>query len=109
MSHTEKDRLAAAVEERWLEFQDGLSDKRKYPIRQFRAFWQAGVRYAEQVKQGVQQQPGGQAAIRSGAVVCGRGRKLGYQRRNTSSSSPSRTFVRVCNNRCAPRSVHPIC
>jgi hypothetical protein len=50
MSSSEKDRLAAEVEERWLEFQDGLSDKRKYPIRQFRAFWQAGVRYAEQVK-----------------------------------------------------------
>ena len=50
MLHNEKDRLAAEVEERWLDFQEGLSDKRKYPIQQFRAFWQAGVRYAEVVK-----------------------------------------------------------
>jgi hypothetical protein len=34
-----------------------------------------------------QQQPGGRAAFRSGAVVCGCGRNRGYERRNTSSTS----------------------
>jgi len=50
MPENEKDRLAAEVEERWLDFQEGLSNKRKYPIQQFRAFWQVGVRYSELVK-----------------------------------------------------------
>ena len=32
----------------WVEFQEGLtSDKRKYPIQQFKAFWTATKRYAE--------------------------------------------------------------
>ena len=57
----------------------------------------------------MQQQPGGQATFCSGDVICGWGRNLGYQRRNTSSSSSLRIFVRVCNKRCAPRSVHCIC
>src|ERR1035438_1827486 len=33
----------------------------------------------------------------------------GYHRRNTSSSSSFRTFVRVCSRRWAPRKVQPIC
>jgi hypothetical protein len=44
---SEKDRLAAEVEDRWVKFQDGLSNKRRYPVEQFRAFWEAGKRYAE--------------------------------------------------------------
>ena len=47
---SEKDRLAAEVEDRWLDFQDGLSNKRRYPVEQFRAFWEAGKRYAELTK-----------------------------------------------------------
>jgi hypothetical protein len=40
MSSPEKDRLAAEAMECWVDFQDGLtSDKRKYPIQQFKAFW----------------------------------------------------------------------
>jgi hypothetical protein len=39
--------LAAEVEERWLDFQAGLSNKRRYPVEQFRAFWESGKRYAE--------------------------------------------------------------
>ena len=32
----------------WVDFQEGLtSDKRKYPIQQFKAFWTATKRYAE--------------------------------------------------------------
>ena len=32
----------------WVDFQDGLtSDKRKYPIQQFKAFWAVTKRYAE--------------------------------------------------------------
>ena len=34
--------------ERWADFQEGLSsDKREYPIQQFRAFWRVANRYAE--------------------------------------------------------------
>jgi len=40
-------RLAAQVADRWVKFQDGLSNKRRYPVEQFRAFWEAGKRYAE--------------------------------------------------------------
>ena len=47
MPISEKDRLAAEVEDRWVDFQDGLSNKRRYPVEQFRAFWDAGKRYAE--------------------------------------------------------------
>ncbi len=50
MANSEKGRLAAEVEERWLDFQDALSDKRRYPVEQFRAFWDAGKRYSELTK-----------------------------------------------------------
>ncbi len=50
MPPSEKDRLAAEVEERWLHFQEALSDKRRYPVRQFREFWEAARRYAELTK-----------------------------------------------------------
>ena len=48
---------------------------------------------------GERQEVGGQATFCSDPVVRASGRNLGYQRRNTSSSSLLRTFVRVCNNR----------
>jgi hypothetical protein len=48
MPSPEKDRLAAEAMECWVDFQDGLtSDKRKYPIQQFKAFWAVTKRYAE--------------------------------------------------------------
>ena len=47
MPISQKDRLAAEVAERWLDFQDGLSNKRRYPVEQFRTFWEAGKSYAE--------------------------------------------------------------
>ena len=47
MANSEKERLAAEVEDRWLDFQGALSNKRRYPVEQFRAFWEAGKRYAE--------------------------------------------------------------
>ena len=47
MPNSEKERLAAEVEVRWVDFQGALSDKRKYPVAQFRTFWEAGKRYAE--------------------------------------------------------------
>ena len=47
---SEKDRLAADVVDRWVDFQDGLRNKRKYPVERFRAFWDAGKRYAELTK-----------------------------------------------------------
>ena len=46
MPDSEKERLAAEIERLWLDFQLGLSNKRKYPLQQFRAFWTAGRRYA---------------------------------------------------------------
>jgi hypothetical protein len=33
-----------------VDFQHALSDKRRYPVQQFRAFWQAGRQYAELTK-----------------------------------------------------------
>ena len=50
MPRSEKDRLAAEFEERWMGFQMALSDKRKYPIQQFRVAWEIGRRYAEMTK-----------------------------------------------------------
>jgi hypothetical protein len=47
MANSEKERLAGEVAARWAEFQDGLSNRRRYPVAQFRAFWEAGKRYAE--------------------------------------------------------------
>ena len=48
MLSPEKNRLAAEAMECWADFQDGLSsDKRKYPIQQFKAFWAVVMRYAE--------------------------------------------------------------
>lgn len=51
MLTSEKDRLAAEAMCRWEDFQEGLSsEKRKYPIQQFQAFWSATKRYAELTK-----------------------------------------------------------
>jgi hypothetical protein len=50
MPRSEKDRLASEVQERWIDFNMALSDKRKYPVQQFRAFWEAGRLYAEMTK-----------------------------------------------------------
>jgi hypothetical protein len=47
VSRSDKDRMAAEVQERRIDFSMALSDKRKYPIAQFKAFWEAGKRYAE--------------------------------------------------------------
>jgi hypothetical protein len=48
MPTSEKDRLAAEAMDRWEDFQEGLSsEKRKYPIQQFQAFWSATKRYAD--------------------------------------------------------------
>lgn len=47
---SEKDRLASEVGDRWVDFQMALSDKGKYPIGQFKAFWEAGRRYAEMTR-----------------------------------------------------------
>jgi len=48
MPPPEKDRLAAEAMECWADFQDALSsDKRKYPIQQFKTFWAVTKRYAE--------------------------------------------------------------
>jgi len=50
MPRPEKDRLAAEFEERWSDFQVALSDKRKYPVQQFRVAWEIGLRYADMTK-----------------------------------------------------------
>src|ERR1700722_2520959 len=51
MPMSEKDQLAAEAMSRWEHFQLSLSsEKRRYPIQQFRAFWTAATRYAESTK-----------------------------------------------------------
>jgi hypothetical protein len=47
---SEKDRLAAQVESRWVDFQFALSDKRRYPLQTFEAFVEAARRYAALTK-----------------------------------------------------------
>jgi hypothetical protein len=50
MPSSEKERLAAQVECRWVDFQDALSDKRGYPLQSFKAFVETAKRYAELTK-----------------------------------------------------------
>jgi len=48
MPSREMDRLATEAMQCWADFQEGLSsDKQKYPLQQFRAFWAVTKRYAE--------------------------------------------------------------
>ena len=48
MSTSEKDRAAARAMECWVAFQESLSsDKRRYPIQKFQAFWAYARQYAE--------------------------------------------------------------
>jgi hypothetical protein len=47
MTKSEKDRLANEVAELRITFDRALSDKRKYPLREFRAFVQSARRYIE--------------------------------------------------------------
>jgi hypothetical protein len=48
MPSSEKDRMAAEAMDRWAHFQNDLSsDKRRYPLQQFKAFWAVAKRYAE--------------------------------------------------------------
>jgi hypothetical protein len=51
MTLSEKDRLAAEVAERYSLFEEALfGDKRRYPLQEFKAFWEAVRRYAELTK-----------------------------------------------------------
>jgi hypothetical protein len=51
MPSSEKDRLAVEVEKRWAKFEAALfGSKRTYPLQEFKAFWEAGRRYAELTK-----------------------------------------------------------
>ncbi len=47
MPTSDKTRSAAVVVQRWLDFQNALSGKRKYPVRQFKSFADAARRYIE--------------------------------------------------------------
>jgi hypothetical protein len=47
MANTEKDRAAAEVVERHGDFELALSNKRKYPVQEFRAFVRTARRYIE--------------------------------------------------------------
>jgi hypothetical protein len=48
MLNLETNRLAEEVRDLWVAFQEALSsEKRKYPVGQFQAFWSAAKRYAE--------------------------------------------------------------
>jgi hypothetical protein len=48
--NSEKDRLAAQAMERWRDFEHGCRPKRKFPIREFRAFWSVAKQYAESTR-----------------------------------------------------------
>jgi hypothetical protein len=51
MPNSQKDLCAAEAIDRWVNFRESLSsEKRKYPIQQFQAFWSATERYAEITK-----------------------------------------------------------
>src|SRR5215475_2123849 len=52
MPVSEKERLAAEVAKRYSAFEEALygGDKRKYPLREFQAFWDAARHYAELTK-----------------------------------------------------------
>ncbi len=51
MPASQKDKLAAEAIDRWVDFQVSLSsEKRKYPVQQFQAFWSATKRYAESTR-----------------------------------------------------------
>jgi hypothetical protein len=47
MPTSAKDRSAAVVLRRWLDLQNALSVKRKYPVQQFKSFVEAARRYIE--------------------------------------------------------------
>ena len=47
MPDSEKDRAANDVLQRWATFDLALSDKRKYPVKEFQAFVHAARRYIE--------------------------------------------------------------
>ena len=47
---SEADRAAVVVDERWVDLQIALSDKRKYPIREFNSFFEAVRRYVDSAK-----------------------------------------------------------
>lgn len=51
MTTSEKDRLADEVAKRYSVFEEALvGDKRRYPIQEFKAFWEVARRYAESTK-----------------------------------------------------------
>jgi len=50
MPTSAKDRSAAVVLQRWLDFQNTLSSERKYPVQQFKSFVEAARRYIELTK-----------------------------------------------------------
>lgn len=47
MPASAKDRSAAVVLQRWLDFQNALSGKRKYPVQQFKSFVEAARHYIQ--------------------------------------------------------------
>src|SRR5271170_1808041 len=48
---SDKDRLAAQAMRHWVDFQESLSSqKRRYPMGEFKAFWNTAKRYAELTK-----------------------------------------------------------
>ncbi len=50
MTHEEKDALAKKVVDDWLDFQDALTDKRRYPKEKFYAFFRSARTYAERTR-----------------------------------------------------------
>ena len=76
MPVSEKDLLAAEVAERYSAFEEALfGDRRKYPLQEFKAFWEAGRRYAESTKSDPSIHKSVVNAIHALTDIVGEGRK----------------------------------
>jgi len=50
MFHPDKDQLAADAMESWHRFERACHPKKKFPMREFRAFWSLAKQYAELIR-----------------------------------------------------------
>jgi len=87
MPTSDKDRSAAVVVQRWLDFQNALSGKRKYPVQQFKSFADAARRYIELSK--------GEPMIHRSVATAINGLAdfLAIERKRVSGDAPGMPFV----------------
>jgi hypothetical protein len=99
MPSSEKDCLATEVQDRWAEFQNGLSDKRRYPLQPFKAFVEAARRYAERQWSFDAKGPDTRGTGGPDGVIVGAryelGKPVGASLRPSSSGRPNHRPVRI--------------